>query len=148
MDPDTLHETASALRLATFRLARRLRSVRALDRHNAAMSDAQLAVLGALHAHGRHSLTALAERERVTAPTMSALVTGLGEQGFVTRIPDDADRRRVQVEITPAGEAVVAAIVERRTALLMAEITALGFSDDELRTLHAASALMRKLAEL
>ena len=79
---------------------------------------------------------------------MSALVTGLGEQGFVTRIPDDADRRRVQVEITPAGEAVVAAIVERRTALLMAEITALGFSDDELRTLHAASALMRKLAEL
>lgn len=147
MSPDTLHETATALRLATFRLARRLRSVRAVDGRNTAISDAQLGVLAALRAHGPHSLTALADRERVSAPTMSALVTGLEEQGLVTRIPDEQDRRRVHVDITPEGEAVVSSTFERRTELLMAEITELGLSDDELRTLHEASVLMRKLAE-
>lgn len=147
MDDERLHETATQLRLATFRLARRLRSVRAVDSQNATMSDAQLAVLAALRAHGRHSLTALADRERVTAPTMSALVTGLEEQSYVTRIPDDQDRRRVHVEITPAGEKVVAETVERRTQLIMTEITALDLTTDELATLHKASILMRKLAE-
>lgn len=148
MDDERLHETASELRLATFRLARRLRSVRAVDSRNTAMSDAQLAVLAALRAHGGHSLTALADRERVTAPTMSAVVTGLEEQGYVTRIPDDQDRRRVHVEITRAGEKVVTETFERRTRLIMTEITELDLTDDELRVLHEASILMRKLAEL
>jgi len=148
MTSENLHETATELRLATFRLARRLRSVRAVDSRNAAMSDAQLGVLAALRAHGRHSLTALADRERVTAPTMSAVVTGLEEQGYVTRIPDDQDRRRVHVEITPAGEKVVAETLQRRTELLVAEITELGLTGRELTVLHEASILMRKLAEL
>ena len=148
MDNDTLHETATELRLATFRLARRLRSVRPLDSRNTAMSDAQLAVLAALRMHGRHSLTALADRERVTSPTMSAVVSGLEELGYVTRVPDEEDRRRVHVAITPAGEAVVIETFERRTELLKAEIIELRLSEDELRTLHEASMLMRKLAEL
>lgn len=148
MTSENLHETATELRLATFRLARRLRSVRAVDSRNTAMSDAQLGVLAALRAHGRHSLTALADRERVTAPTMSAVVTGLEEQGYVTRIPDDQDRRRVHVEITAAGEKVVVETLERRTELLVAEITELGLTGRELTVLHEASILMRKLAEL
>ncbi|MGN7861868.1 MarR family winged helix-turn-helix transcriptional regulator [Microbacterium sp. 22303] len=148
MTTENLHETATELRLATFRLARRLRSVRAVDSRNTAMSDAQLGVLAALRAHGRHSLTALADRERVTAPTMSAVVTGLEEQGYVTRIPDDQDRRRVHVEITAAGEKVVVETLERRTELLVAEITELGLTSRELTVLHEASILMRKLAEL
>ncbi|MBS1696775.1 MAG: MarR family transcriptional regulator [Actinobacteria bacterium] len=147
MDAERLHETATELRLATFRLARRLRTVRAVDSRNAAMSDAQLAVLGALRAHGRHSLTALADRERVTAPTMSSVVTGLEEQGLAVRIPDDQDRRRVHVEITPAGERVVAETLELRTQLIMAEITELDLTADELTLLHEASILMRKLAD-
>ena len=147
MEADHLYETAAELRLATFRLARRLRTVRAVDSRNATMSDAQLAVLAALRAHGRHSVTALADRERVTAPTMSSVVTGLEEQGYVTRIPDDVDRRRVHVEITPAGESIVTQTFERRTRLLMEEITELDLAEDELRILHEASILMRKLAE-
>ena len=148
MTSENLHETATELRLATFRLARRLRSVRAVDSRNTAMSDAQLGVLAALRAHGRHSLTALADRERVTAPTMSALVTGLEEQGYAIRIPDDQDRRRVPVDITPAGESIVVETFERRTQLLMTEIAELDLTEDELRILHEASILMRKLAEL
>lgn len=138
-----LHDTATELRQATFRLARRLRAIRAYD----AMSDAQLAVLSGLRLHGRHTLSALAERERVTAPSMSALVTGLEEQGFVRRIPDADDRRRVQIEITPTGEEIVVATIAHRDALLSTLMAEHGFTDDELGTLRAASALMRKVAE-
>ena len=141
---DPLQHTATDLRFAAFRLARRLRSVRAVD----AMSDAQLAVLAALRMHGRHSITALAERERVTAPSMSAMLTGLEEQGYVVRIPDPDDRRRVHVEITEVGADVVAETIRRRDELMAAKISAAGLTPHELDVLREASALMRRVAEL
>lgn len=142
-DDDALHLTAAELRLATFRLARRLRRTRAVD----AMSDAQLAVLMTLRLHGRRTISALAERERVTAPSMTSLINGLEEQGLVTRTPDDEDRRRVQVDITDAGAGIVERTIERRDELLIGAMTELEFSEDDLATLRAASALMRKVAE-
>ena len=142
-DDDLLHLTAAELRLATFRLARRLRRTRAVD----AMSDAQLAVLMTLRLHGRRTISALAERERVTAPSMTSLINGLEEQGLVTRTPDDEDRRRVQVDITDAGAGIVERTIERRDELLIGAMTELEFSEDDLATLRAASALMRKVAE-
>ncbi|MFK4762247.1 MarR family winged helix-turn-helix transcriptional regulator [Microbacterium sp. ZW T5_45] len=142
-DDDALHLTAAELRLATFRLARRLRRTRAVD----AMSDAQLAVLMTLRLHGRRTISALAERERVAAPSMTSLINGLEEQGLVTRTPDDEDRRRVQVDITDAGAGIVERTIERRDELLIGAMTELEFSEDDLATLRAASALMRKVAE-
>ncbi len=53
--PDLSHDfsaAASELRMATFRLARRLRAQRAVD----SMSDGQFAVLAALTVHGAHTL--------------------------------------------------------------------------------------------
>ena len=49
---------ARELRMAVFRLARRLRSERADD----SLSDGQFAVLAHLSVHGPHTLGALAER--------------------------------------------------------------------------------------
>ncbi|GAT74151.1 regulatory protein MarR [Microbacterium sp. HM58-2] len=129
--------------MATFRLARRLRCARAVD----AMSDAQLAVLSTLHMHGRRTITALAERERVTAPSMTSMINGLEEQGYVRRTADEEDRRRVQVEITDAGTAIVAETIQRRDELLAAMLAEQDFTADELRTLREASALMRKVVE-
>ncbi len=70
-----LSTAASDLRMATFRLARRLRSQRAVD----TMSDGQFAVLAALSVHGQHTLGELADRERVSAPSMNRTVNGLEE---------------------------------------------------------------------
>ena len=78
--PD-LSAPAAELRMATFRLARRLRSQRAVD----TMSDAQFAVLAALSVHGQHTLGELADRERVSAPSMNRTVNGLEESGYLTR---------------------------------------------------------------
>ncbi|MDN3445538.1 MarR family transcriptional regulator [Microbacterium sp. APC 3901] len=140
---DSLQLTATDLRMATFRLARRLRSARAVD----AMSDAQLAVLATLRMHGRRTITALAERERVTAPSMTSMINGLEEQGFVLRTPDAEDRRRVQVDITEAGTEIVAQTIRRRDELLAEMLGELDFTEEELTTLREASALMRKVVD-
>lgn len=140
---DDFDDPAAELRYALFRLTRRLRSARALD----AMSDAQLAALGALRAHGRRTLSALAEHEHVTAPTMSATVNGLAELGLVVRVPDDDDRRRVYVELTAEGESVVAETIRKRNRLMADLIDAQRFDDGELAVLHEASALLRRMAD-
>lgn len=140
---DSLPLTATELRMATFRLARRLRSVRVTD----AISDAQLSVLGTLRLHGRRTISSLAEHERVTAPSMTSTVNGLEEQGYVARTPDEDDRRRVQVDITDSGVDIVVETIRRRDAMLADMLRELDYTEAELETLRAASALMRRVTD-
>ncbi|AVL98277.1 MarR family transcriptional regulator [Microbacterium paraoxydans] len=140
---DSLHLTATDLRMATFRLARRLRCARAADM----MSDTQLAVLADLRMNGRRTISTLAERERVTAPSMTSIVNGLEEQGYVARTPDEDDRRRVQVDITPAGVEIVVETIRRRDVLLADMLREVDYTEEELATLREASALMRRVVE-
>ncbi len=139
---DDLHLTATELRQATFRLSRRLRRERAVN----TLSFSQIAVLGALRMQGRLTITALAEHEQVTTPSMTNLVNTLEEPGYVVRIPDEDDRRRVQVEITQTGAEIVAETTRRRDALLAGALEELGFDEKDLVTLRAASELMRRIA--
>lgn len=136
-----LSAAASDLRMATFRLARRLRAQRAVD----TMSDGQFAVLAALKMHGLHTLGELADRERVTAPSMNRTVNGLEEAGYLTRTTDDDDRRKVNIELTPAGLDVVQETVRRRDAWLESVLADL--DEDEREVLARAAALMRRVAE-
>lgn len=140
---DLLHDTATDLRLATFRLARRLRRERAVD----SLSDAHFAVLACLKMNGRLPVGALAQRERVSAPTMSATVDSLGDAGLVVRVPDEADRRRVYIEITEPGTEIVTATVRKRDASLANALAEFDFTAKELATLREAAVLMRKVAE-
>jgi DNA-binding MarR family transcriptional regulator len=50
------------------------------------------------------SLSGLAEALGVDAPYATLIVDTLEERGLVERHPDPADRRRKQVELTPAGQ--------------------------------------------
>lgn len=140
-DHDELRSAASDIRLATFRLARRLRAQRAVD----SMSDAQFGVLAALKVHGPHTLGELADRERVTAPSMNRTVNCLEEDGYLTRTPSEDDRRKVIIDLTPDGLAVVDETVRRRDAWLeqaLAELTGA-----ERDALLAAADIMRRVAE-
>jgi DNA-binding MarR family transcriptional regulator len=110
------------------------------------MSDAQLAVLMTLRLHGRRTITALAERERVTAPSMTSLINGLEEQGLVTRTTDDDDRRRVQVDVTEAGIGIVERTMQRRDELLIGAMRELELTAGEVQILRDAAALMGRLA--
>nr|WP_297358739.1 MarR family transcriptional regulator [Mycetocola sp.] len=136
----TIAEQAADLRMGTFRLARRLRNERANDE----LSDGQFSVLGGLYTHGPHTLSGLAERDHVSAPSMNRTVNCLEESGYLTRITDPADKRRVSIELTDAGTAIVKETVKKRDAWLHHQLRALDPTDRE--TLAKAADLMRRLA--
>jgi len=141
-DTDT-HEHAAAasqLRIATFRLARRMRTQRAVD----SMSDGQFAVLAALWTHGPHTLGELAERERVSAPSMNRTVNSLQETGYITRSADENDGRKVVISLTEAGRAVVAETARRRDAWVEAALAEL--TPKERATIARAAEIMGRMA--
>ena len=133
--PD-LSSAASRLRIATFRLARRMRTQRAVD----SMSDGQFAVLAALRVHGAHTLGELAERERVSAPSMNRTVNCLEESGYLTRVTDDVDRRKVNIALTESGRDVVKATTSKRDAWLTTRLREL--SKEDRAVLARAAELM------
>lgn len=137
---NALADEASEFRMATFRLARRLRSQRAVD----SMSDGQFAVLAALSHYGPHTLGDLADRERVSAPSMNRTVNCLEESGYLSRTPDETDRRKVNIALTDAGRDVVAETVRRRDSWLEESLSAL--SAEQRATLVAAAQIMREVA--
>jgi DNA-binding MarR family transcriptional regulator len=87
-----------------------LRQVRARDTESA-LTAARLSALSTLVRQGPLSVGELAAAEQVTAPTMSRLVTALEREAYVSREPDGADSRRIQVVATESG---VRALVEAR----------------------------------
>ena len=137
----SLSATAAQLRMATFRLARRLRGQHALDD----ISGAQFAVLTSLKIHGPHTLGDLAEREHVTAPSMNRTVNCLAERGLLRRDPDADDRRKVWIALTDDGTRVVVETEQLRNAWLEERLTEL--STDELALVAEATALIRKVAD-
>ncbi|MBP2436634.1 MarR family winged helix-turn-helix transcriptional regulator [Microbacterium amylolyticum] len=129
-------QEASDIRAATLRLARRIRQQRSI----ATMSDGQFAVLVNVYLHGPHTLSALAERDGVTAPSMNRTVNCLEELGYVTRASDDEDRRKVRIAITEQGSAVVDDTVQRRDGWLQGVLDTL--EPDDRATLHAAAQII------
>ena len=135
--PHDLSREASDLRIATFRLARRMRTQRAVD----SMSDGQFAVLAGLFVHGPHTLTELADRERVSAPAMNRTVNCLQDAGYISRSADEHDGRKVVIDLTDEGRAVVDETARRRDAWVeeaLAEIT-----PEEREILAKAAAIMQ-----
>lgn len=133
-----LAPAASQLRMAVFRFARRMRAERAVD----AMSDGQFAVLAALKMTGPRTLGELAERERVTAPSMNRTVNCLEESDWVSRTPDADDRRKVNISLTAAGLELVEETVRRRDAWVEQLLADLG--DDDRATLARAAEILEQ----
>ena len=71
------------------------------------ISLAQLFVLQQLAEKPADSLNELAERTATHQSSVSVVVRRLVDRGFVTRVSASADRRRVQIALTPAGEALL-----------------------------------------
>lgn len=71
--------------------------------------------------HHPQTLSELAEKLMVSLPTMSNSITILEERGWVTRTRSAEDRRKVLIEIAPAGRDVLA-MVRDQTETRVAEI--------------------------
>ena len=117
-------------------------AVRAFQRGTDEMDEVAAHVMGinrtdgrcidVLDEHGRMTAGDLASRTGLTSGAITGVVDRLERAGFVRRVRDDADRRRVFVELTPkarqAAERLYSPLAEKSASFLE------GLSDAELET--------------
>jgi DNA-binding MarR family transcriptional regulator len=134
-------EAADRIHSAAIHLLRRVREV---DAEAMALSPARASALSVLVFGGARSLTELADAERVTAATMSKLVTALEREGLVRRHPDVNDARAIRIEATAKARRILERGRASRLDLLerlLSEAT-----DDEVEAVRvAAEAVERTL---
>lgn len=105
---------ASRLRLAVVRLNRRLRAQRAEE----GVSLTQVSALSTLHKSGPMTPGKLAALEGVRPPSMTRVVAGLEEMGFIERRAHPTDGRQSIVELSDRGLGYVHAAITAREAWL------------------------------
>jgi DNA-binding MarR family transcriptional regulator len=133
-------ELAARLRLAVTRLHRRLR-----QQGFPGLTPSQSSALASVDRLGAPTLGALAERESVQPPSMTRIVGGLEQLGFVTRVVDPEDRRVARVTITPSGQQVLRESRSVKTAFLAEQLHRL--SPDERRDLGSLTVLLERLVD-
>lgn len=119
-----------------------VRRVRAVDA-DLGLSGPRLSVLSVLVFGGSRSLTALAEAEQVSAPSMTRLVQALEADGFIRRAPDPDDGRAVVLSATAKAVRLLHRGRARRIEALTAELD--GLSPAEATTLRRAVAILQRI---
>jgi DNA-binding MarR family transcriptional regulator len=131
---------AAELRPVLLKLARHLRrELSELD-----VTAGQASVLAHVKQSPGIGAGELAEREGVSRPRMSKVVQELVAAGLLVG-ERGSDRRRVGLEVTPAGDAIVKSVRRRRNAWLAARLRNL--EPDELEQVEAAIPLLAQLLE-
>lgn len=134
-------DLAEVLRPALLRTSRALR--REAQRAGVSALDAQ--ILGAVKKNPGIGVSALADREQMTRPSMSSHVKRLEASGWLGR--DEAsqdDRRRVGIRLTPKGLKALDAIRRRRNDWLAARLSLL--TPEARAALAAAAEPLARLA--
>lgn len=71
------------------------------------LTQTQFLVLVAIHSRGSCPMSGLANNMHVSLPTMSGIVERLVEKGYVQRVEDKEDRRKVVVELSKSGKEMI-----------------------------------------
>ncbi|MEO6339077.1 MAG: MarR family transcriptional regulator [Caulobacteraceae bacterium] len=133
---EDLHHSdlADRLCMTILRLSRQIR--REAQRAGASALDAML--LATLKRQPGTGVSELADREQMSRPAMIEHLRRLEAAGWIARqeTPIDGDRRRVGLEITPAGDVALAAIRRERAEWLAGRLE--GLSEAELAALATA----------
>lgn len=140
-DMTTTSNPDEELRVLIQKVARRIRAERGGD----GITDTQLGVLWQLESSGRTTPGVLAERERVSPPSMNRTINALEAAGFARRDPSDQDARQVWVSLTPAGDELIAETRRLRTAWFHRQLESL--EAEERAALEAVRPVLRKLAD-
>jgi DNA-binding MarR family transcriptional regulator len=124
-------ELSSALRISVMRLSRRMRQERSGE---AGLSATQLAALATLRRHGPLTAGELAAHEKVSPPSMTRILGHLSDLGMVDRRTHPGDGRQVLVELSAAGDRLLAADRRRRDEWLAERLRELSPEErDQLR---------------
>ncbi len=135
------HEIADELRPALLRLARNLRR----ETEALGVTSHQVTLLWLVRSRPGLSLRELAVEEGISAPSLSGHVDRLEAAGLLRRVRSTDDRRRVGLELTREGQALLRRVRARRTTWLAARLALL--SDEERERLDAALPTLYALLE-
>lgn len=142
--PDTSPDIialAEALRPALLRVSRRLR----LEAQKAGLSAQDALLLGHITKHPGIGISALADAEKITRPTMSAHIKRLEAEGLVARTGDADDGRRSGLTVTDAGARKLDIIRRERNDWLAARLARITPGEREL--IEAATEPLLRLVE-
>jgi DNA-binding MarR family transcriptional regulator len=134
-------EIAEELRPAILRLARNLRR----ETEALGVTSHQATLLAVISSTPGLSLRELAEAEGISAPSLSGHVDRLEAAGLIRRVRSSDDRRRVGLELTKEGRAVLRRVRALRTTWLADRLARL--SDDEREALERALPALHALLE-
>ena len=110
------------------------RLVREVRRHNAEVPAASTRLMSLLDELGPSTVGALAATDRCSQPTMSGLVNGLVEKGWLRRDPHPDDARANMVSMTTEGRNVLESVRRSNASLVAGRIAESGRSHEELAT--------------
>jgi DNA-binding MarR family transcriptional regulator len=105
----------------------------------------QLAALYAVGGVQTLTIADLAEQIGRSPSTTSRLASGLVEQGYIRRIEEVADRRQRTLEITPAGQALLAQVDRARADQFLAIVRSLPASERALIAMGVAALASRAI---
>ena len=108
------------------------------------LSLAEGSCLAIIDRHGPLSLSDVASRENLAAPTVTKIATRLEAQGLIERLADPTDRRVSLVSVSNRGAALLDQLRSGRTAYLHRKLREL--SSDDLNRLLAALPVLESLA--
>ena len=120
-DSPAIEQSMSAIRSLIREMRMNTRAIEAA----AGMSLAQLFVLQCLAEKSADSLNELAQRTATHQSSVSVVVTRLLQKGYVSRTPSALDRRRVLLEITPAGRKMLGSAPPTIQVRLIASLRAM-----------------------
>jgi DNA-binding MarR family transcriptional regulator len=132
---------ANRLRPVLLRIARELRR----EIHSLGVTGGQVSLLIQIKKTPGITASELAERERISAPGMSGHIARLEAAELIERTRA-ADRRRIGLTLTDAGDRVLSTVRKRRTAWLAEHLKEL--TSDERDALEAAIPALEKLLEV
>lgn len=139
MPTTNLNELAYTVRNASMLLVRRVRYYTEL------LPPHHFSTLAWLQSGCVATAAEIAERERVSAPSMSRTVAELCEKGYLERRTDPDDRRRQLLALTPAGDRALADAREQRNHWMAERLATL--TDDERATLRRAAEIITTMLE-
>ena len=90
---------------------------------------------------GIRSVSDLATVKQISRSAISQSVDGLVEKGLISRRPHANDRRFVELELTPSGDAMLNAIFDENRAWMIEKLSAL--TPEELAQMQQAFHLLK-----
>jgi DNA-binding MarR family transcriptional regulator len=140
--PSDIVALAEALRPAVLHVSRRLRQAG----QRSGLSPQELMILVQVRKSPGIGVSALADAERISRPTMSAHVKRLEAEGLIARTGDDQDGRRSGLSVTPEGQARLEQVRRDRNDWLAPRLANL--SAEERQALADAAPILQRLADL